>query len=122
MEINFHNKVKWNIPLISQYEAYGYSPMLCCPECSCKCSYHWIEASKTDIVGYCEVNGELQVCCECHICGEKYRYHFSKNYTDDYDFDVERWQDDLALHLYVNREAYKKFEIKVEKGGNYGNN
>lgn len=111
MEINFNNIVKWNLPLIAQYESYQYSPMLCCPECSAKGWYHWLDAVKYDIVGYCEVKGELQVCCECRICGEKYRYHLSKHWKEDFSFDVEHWQDDVALQLYLSRENYKKFQI-----------
>lgn len=112
MIIEFCNGIKWNLPKVAQYEAYEYSPMLCCPECSDKGWYLWVDENRYDIIGFCEVNGELQVCCECHHCGTKYRYHLSKNWLPNGDFDVETWKRDVALRLYLNRETYRKFEVE----------
>lgn len=115
MKIQFHNKTVWNLPQIAQYESYEYSPGLCCPDCSLNGWYRWIDENKYDIIGCAEVNGEMQVCCECHHCGKKYRYHLSKSWDSNGNFDVEKWQDDVALLFFLNRETYKKFEVEEGK-------
>lgn len=53
MIIEFHKGIKWNLPNIAQYGGYEYSPMLCCPECSNKRWYNWIDENKYDIVEFC---------------------------------------------------------------------
>lgn len=111
MVIQFNDK-KWNLPKIPQYENYLYEPMLCCPNCSGKTTYNWIKDNKYDVVGFCEVNGELMLCCECHICGEKYRYHAYKRFNADFSFDCDFFFKKVALLFYLEQETYSKFEIK----------
>lgn len=110
MVIEFIDK-KWNLPKISQYEDYEYSPGLSCPICELKPAYNRKDEAKHDIVGCAEVNGEMQVLCECHLCGKKYRYHLAKKYNEDYTYDIEYWVHMVGLMLYNNHEIYKKFEI-----------
>lgn len=115
MRIEFHKGVAWELPKIAQYEGYEYSAGLCCPDCSLKGWYRWMDENRYDVVGYTEVNGELQVCCECHHCGAKYRYHLSKHWDSNGNFDVDKWKDDVALLFFLNQETYKKFETNLNK-------
>lgn len=111
MIIKFKEK-EWNLPKIVQYENYPYDPLCCCSDCSNNSiSYNWIEENAKDVIGFCEVNGELMICCECNRCGRKYRFHAYKRYNRDFSFDTQYFFHHVGLLFYVNQDIYSKFEL-----------
>lgn len=112
MIIEFIDNLKWNLPKINNYEDYEYAPGCCCPNCEpyYECG-EWINHAHDNIVGFCEnSHGELELCHECPVCFTKFRYHTSKYYNEDFEYDVERWCHDIGLILYLDHCEDKKYD------------
>lgn len=110
MDITIH-KHTYRLPKLAQYEGIEYSGELCCPECYGKREYSWLSEMDTDeVVGYVEVNGELQIVKRCKYCGTLYRFHMYKKYNDDSSFDADAWKYIVGTHLAEYNHDY--LEVK----------
>lgn len=112
MYITFRNKT-YSLPMIAQYQSIPYEAGLCCSHCSNFVREYrdWMTEMKSDRVrGYCiDGEGAYQIVLECKYCHEKYRFHMAKYWYNENGkilFDLERWKQDVGLHLYLYSHDY----------------